>query len=208
MQVKKSHLIIFCIVAVILIISGLIGYDVYEKKAEKERATQELKEDFEREVERQYKSLKYDYESYCKTLSDYDYSSSLRRRYIGKINDLLGERRYEDVWDFNSSNSYKKSGDLDLLRQQATQKAYSRFMGLDDWTPVPTFLPYFVIKMRGNLNRILVEVATFDSGKPRWAIGFRLCLSTLKSELTTQQIGVSLTHRNISKKKKRTQRLL
>lgn len=132
MQVKKNHLIVFCAVVVILIISGVIGYNVYEKKAEKERASQELKEDFDREVERQYKSLKHEYESYCETLSDYDYSSSFRSRYVSKINDLLGERRYEDVWDFNSSNSYKKSGDLDLLRQQATQKAYSRFMGLDD----------------------------------------------------------------------------
>lgn len=132
MQVKKSHLIIFCVVATALIIACVIGYNVYENKVEKERASQELKEDFEREVERQYKSLKHEYESYCETLSDYDYSSSFRDRYISKINNLLGEIRYEDVWDFNGTNSYKKSGDLDLLRQQATQKAYSRFMGLDD----------------------------------------------------------------------------
>lgn len=132
MQVKKSHLIIFCIVAAVLIIAGTLGYNAYENKVEKERASQELKEEFEREVERQYKSLKHEYESYCETLSDYEYSSSFRDRYISKINNLLGERRYEDVWDFNSSNSYKKSVDLDLLRQQATQKAYSRFLGLDD----------------------------------------------------------------------------
>lgn len=132
MQVKRSNLIIFCVVAMLAIVGGIIGYNIYETKAEKERASRELKEDFEREVERQYKSLKHDYESYCETLSDYDYSSSFRSRYISKINSLLGEHRYEDVWDFNSTNSYKKTGDLELLRQQATQKAYTRFLGLDD----------------------------------------------------------------------------
>lgn len=132
MQVKKSHLIIFCVTLVCLIAGSTLWYISHEKKQEKERAAQELKEDFEKEVERQYKSLKYDYDSYCETLSDYDYSYSFRERYVDKLNQLLGENWYNSVSDFNSSNFYRKSDDLDLLRQQARQKAYNRFMGFDD----------------------------------------------------------------------------
>ena len=95
MIVKKKSLILFSIIlAVVAILSVVLAVSyIKEVKAERERIEKE--ERFNRAVERVYKELVREYDSIVETINDYDYSRSLRYKYVVKLNELLAFERYK-----------------------------------------------------------------------------------------------------------------
>lgn len=86
MEVKKRTLIIVCSTLIIVLICGVVVYQAYDHKKKKELALSELKADYDRAVEREYKSLLREYNSIVETINDYSYSYRFRFTYVMKLN--------------------------------------------------------------------------------------------------------------------------
>lgn len=140
MQIKKRTLYIVCPIFIIVLIVVYIGYSKYEKKKAEERDRIEFKATFDREVEREYKSLLIEYRSIVETIQDYEYSYDFRFKYVMKLNELLDIRQYENT-SFTYSTVNKciekqrecEEADKKILKQKAYGIVYAKFMGLDEW---------------------------------------------------------------------------
>lgn len=129
MVIKQRTFTIVCSAIALFLIAGTLGYTIYEQKRKDEKAKQEMIADYERAVDREYKSLVSEYESIVETLNDYDYSYSFRYKYINKLNKLLGYTKYSTSgFEFSSVNQCiedlqkNKEDDLKLLRSIARIK--------------------------------------------------------------------------------------
>ena len=127
MEVKKRTFIMFSSTLVIVLICGVIIYQVYDRKKKEEFALSELKADYNRAVEREYKSLLQEYESIVEIINDYDYSYTLRFKYVMKLNKLLGCLQYENMGYEHPTvdkcideQPRKRKEDLMLLKQKAS----------------------------------------------------------------------------------------
>lgn len=127
MEVKRRTLIRACSALVVVLICGIVIYQVYDRKQKKELALSELKADYDRAVEREYKSLLREYESIVETINDYSYSYSLRFKYVMKLNKLLDCRQYENTgFEYSTVDKCieeqprKKEEDLKILKQKAS----------------------------------------------------------------------------------------
>lgn len=135
MQIKKSTLYILCTIIVVALILGYIAYADYEKKAAEERDMIELRASFEKECEREYQNLLNEYEIIVKTIKDSSYSDRFRYKYIIKLNDLIGFRRYKvggfseytAVRDCISDLSLNEEKDKNTLKQKAYQKVHDKW---------------------------------------------------------------------------------
>lgn len=139
MQIKKRTLYILCPIFIIVLIVVYIGYSKYEKKKAEERDRIEFKATFDREVEREYKSLLIEYRSIVETIQDYGYSYELRYDYVNRLNELLDIRQYENT-GFSYSTVDKciekqrecEDADKKILKQKAYRIVYAKYMGLDE----------------------------------------------------------------------------
>lgn len=135
MQVKKSTLYIICPIFITILTCGYIAYVNYEKKTAEERDKAELRASFEKDCEREYQSLLNEYEFIIKTIKDNSYSDRFRYKYVIKLNDLLGFRRYkvgtfteyEAVRDCISDLHLNEEKDKNTLKQKAYQKVYNEW---------------------------------------------------------------------------------
>ncbi len=128
MQIKKQTFYIAIVSAVFVIAAISIGYYCYEKEHRRQREVKEYFAYIERMVEREYESLKYDYDSYIDTITDWDYSYDFRKRYISKLNKLLGYGRY-DILNFYSTYKDNREEDLELLKNIARRNVLNKMTG-------------------------------------------------------------------------------
>ena len=134
MVVKKRTLIIVCIIIAITLVVGSVTTIKYVRQLNEEREKIAQKERFDRAVDREYKQLVREYNNIVETIKDYDYSLSFRYKYVKKLNELLGSSScdlypitsYErsTVYDCIDSLRYNKERDLNILKLNATFKAY------------------------------------------------------------------------------------
>lgn len=135
MQVKKSTLYIISPIFIAILACGYIAYVNYEKKVAEERDKAELRAAFEKECEREYKSLLDEYESIVETIKDHSYSVGFRCRYVVKLNKLLGFNRYRvgglteyvAVHDCISDLYLNEEEDKNTLKQKAYQMVYDKW---------------------------------------------------------------------------------
>lgn len=123
-SIKKSNLkwIVLGIVAVIAISFGVVS--AIQKKINEKRQQKELEEYIEKTIEREYKDLVRQYESYKETMEDYDYSYDMRSRYRRKINDLVGTY----ILNSNSVSSEDDKRIKELLHLIAKKNAYEKLL--------------------------------------------------------------------------------
>lgn len=124
-SIKKSSLkwIILCTVSVIAFVFGISA--VIQKKVNEKREQRELEEYVEKTIEREYKGLVRDYESYKETMEDYDYSYDMRSRYRRKINDLVGRT----VLTSNYVSDEDDKQIREMLHLIAIENAYEKLLG-------------------------------------------------------------------------------
>lgn len=126
--ITKRKLKILCIVGVIVVIILAIGISIYTEKRDQQRKLNAYVSSIERAIEREYKSLKSQYDSYVEVIEDYSYSYSFRWDYVKKVNKLLGVHIYKinntagsGVHNFLKTQPERETDDLKLLRQVATK---------------------------------------------------------------------------------------
>lgn len=129
MQVKKRTLYIACPIFLLIAIIGGVGYSKYSDKKATEKAIERAVDAYNWEVEREYDSMKRQYEDYVETINDNSYSLDFRKRYIRKVYDLIGYQYsydYEafDVWSFSQKQRQNKEQDLSMLKSKAADKVY------------------------------------------------------------------------------------
>ena len=98
---------------------------IIQKRVNEKREQRELEEYIEKTIEREYKDLVRDYESYKETMEDYDYSYDMRSRYRRKINELVGE-------PVLTSNYVSEEADRQIretLHLIARRNAYKKLLG-------------------------------------------------------------------------------
>lgn len=127
-SITKKKLKILCIVGVIIVIISAIGISIYTEKRNEQRRLEAFVSSVDRAIEREYKSLKSQYDSYVEVIEDYSYSYSFRWDYVKKVNKLLGGYVYkidnlamDAIYNFLKTQPEREADDLKLLRQVATK---------------------------------------------------------------------------------------
>ena len=92
MTIKKRTLYIWIPIIVVTLIASFVAYNSYTEKRNKELQMQDCMESYDREVDREYRRLVDRMDSDAKTVMDYEYSSSFRRKEIRRINELFKGR--------------------------------------------------------------------------------------------------------------------
>ena len=127
-----------------LIICLLVGdYIVIAKKnalVDSERAHNARKEAFQRDFNKEYSKLLFEYNSIVKTINDSNYSYDFRCSYVHKLNLLLGENRYitwqncssDCVWECISRQKSQNIIDKKILRQQVFCNLYQTYPDIID----------------------------------------------------------------------------
>lgn len=134
MEIKKSTLqwaipvfIVFAILGAVLISSAV-------EKNKEERARQELREDIERRIDREYKNLKSSFDHYAEIACDWDYSESTREHAAKKMYELTG-LYWHNGWsiylprEMKEKISERKSEIKQILRAKASEKVRSELLG-------------------------------------------------------------------------------
>lgn len=129
--IKKKNLKRLGILAIVISILAIIGISTYIEQRNKQREIDAYFRSIERATEREYESLKREYESYVETIQDYDYSYDFRYRYVVKVNKLLEQNIYETGgWEYSSVSNFldtqptRKSNDLEILKRIASRKVF------------------------------------------------------------------------------------
>ena len=129
--IKKKNLKRLGILAIVISILAIIGISKYIEQRNKQREIDAYFRSIERATEREYESLKREYESYVETIQDYDYSYDFRYRYVVKVNKLLEQNIYETGgWEYSSVSNFldtqptRKSNDLEILKRIASRKVF------------------------------------------------------------------------------------
>ena len=126
-SITKKKLKTLCIVGVVVVIISAIGISIYTEKRDQQRELNAFVSSVERAIEREYKSLKSQYDSYVEVIEHYGYSYDFRYDYVKKVNNLLGVvvyKVYSEMWavdNFLKTQPEREADDLKLLRQVATK---------------------------------------------------------------------------------------
>lgn len=90
MEIKKSTLrwTIPVVIAVAIIGTVIVSSSIKKNKEERER--QEVRDDIERRIDREYRSLKSSFDHYAETACDWDYSQTTREHAAKKMYELTG----------------------------------------------------------------------------------------------------------------------
>ena len=132
MRIKKRTLYIWIPIIAIAFVFSLIAYNSYSEKRDKELQMQEMKESFQREVDREYRRLVDRLDRDAKTAMDYDYSLDFRRREIRSINELFNGlfSFSNNPWEFEEEYRSKRDEALKVLKVVAASnvvKEYSKY---------------------------------------------------------------------------------
>lgn len=128
--IKKKNLKSLIIFAIIIIAVSAIGINTIMEKRNKQKEIDAYFRSIEKATEREYESLKREYDSYVETIRDYDYSYDFRYRYVVKVNKLLEQNIYETGWEYSSVSSFidtqprRESDDLEILRRIAGRNIF------------------------------------------------------------------------------------
>lgn len=90
MKIKKSTLRWAIPALLVIAVLGTIVVSSSVKKSKEERARQEVRDDIERRIDREYRSLKSRFDHYAETACDWDYSESTREHAAKKMYELTG----------------------------------------------------------------------------------------------------------------------
>lgn len=128
MTIKKRTLYIWIPIIVIACIVSFFAYNSYTDKRNRELQMQDWMESYEREVDREYRRLVDRMDSDAKTVMDYDYSSSFRRKEIRRINELFNGRFYfsPDPYDFEREYRSKREEALKVLKSVAASNVLEK----------------------------------------------------------------------------------
>ena len=126
MVVKKRTLIIVSIIIAITLVVGSITTIKYVRQLNEEREKIVQKERFDRAVDREYKQLVREYDNIVETIKNYDYSYSLRYKYVKKLNEFLRVTLYPiKSWEYSTvddcvdSLRYNRERDLEIIKCNA-----------------------------------------------------------------------------------------
>lgn len=90
MEVKKSTLRWTILALLVIAVISTIVVSSSVKKSKEERERQEVRDDIERRIDREYRSLKSSFDHYAETACDWDYSESTREHAAKKMYELTG----------------------------------------------------------------------------------------------------------------------
>lgn len=134
MEIKKSTLRWAIPVAIVVAILAIVVISSSVKKHKEERARQELRDDIERRIDREYRSLKSSFERYAETACDWDYSESTREHAAKKMYELTGIT-WHDGWriympsEMREKISERKSDIEIALRARASKNVSKELLG-------------------------------------------------------------------------------
>lgn len=133
MVIKKSIIRFSIPVLIVAVIIGSIAIISKVKKSKEERARQELIEDIERKIDREYRSLKSSFDYYAEIACDWDYSNSTREHAAKKMHELTGFI-WHDGWSIYLPNEmkakiYERKTEIDqALRVKATDNIWKELL--------------------------------------------------------------------------------
>ena len=129
MIIKKRTLYIWISIIVVSLVVALVAYNSYTEKRNKELQMQDYMESYEREVDREYRRLVDRMDSDAKSVMDYEYSLSFRRKEIRRINELFKGSFYfsSDPYEFESEYRSKRDEALKVLRSVAATNVLEKY---------------------------------------------------------------------------------
>lgn len=134
MEIKKSTLRWAIPVFLVIAVIGTIAVSSSIKKSKEERARQEVRDDIERRIDREYRSLKSSFDHYAETACDWDYSQSTREHAAKKMYELTG-MFWHNGWSIYLPGEMKekieeRKADVDrALREKAADNVRRELLG-------------------------------------------------------------------------------
>ena len=134
MVIKKSTLRIAIPIFLVAIIVGAIVISSRVKKNKEERARQELKDDIDRRIDREYRSLKSSFDYYAEIACDWEYSQSSREHATKKMYELTGIK-WHNGWSIYMPKEMKekiterKTEIEQALRSKASDNVWKELLG-------------------------------------------------------------------------------
>lgn len=134
MEIKKTTLFWAIPVAIAAIIIGAIAISSAVEKNKKERAQQEFRDDIERRIDREYRSLKSSFEYYAEIACDWDrsdYSRDHAAKKMYELTDIIwndGWRTYRP-YEMKEKIQERKTEIEQSLRSKARQKVRNEYLG-------------------------------------------------------------------------------
>lgn len=140
MKIKVKTLKIIIPLLVVILTASILSYSIYDKKRKEKIAEIELIKDIENAIDKEYNSLKNQYDNIVETILDKQYSSQFRIKYLFKLNTLLdmphrytkGGGSYNDLYDAKELLNKNKEEDKNILKSIAQKRVYSYIFGADD----------------------------------------------------------------------------
>lgn len=140
MKIKVKTLKVIIPLLVIILTAGIVSYSIYDKKRKEKIADIEFRKDIENAIDKEYNSLKNQYDSIVETILDYQYPSQFRIKYLFKLNTLLDMPHrytkeggsYNDLYSVEKLLNKNKEEDKDILRSKAQNRVYSYIFGADN----------------------------------------------------------------------------
>ena len=133
MEIKKTTLFWAIPVAIAAIIIGAIVISSAVEKNKKERAQQEFRDDIERRIDREYRSLKSSFEYYAEIACDWDrsdYSRDHAAKKMYELTDIIwndGWRTYRP-YEMKEKIQERKTEIEQSLRSKARQKVRNEYL--------------------------------------------------------------------------------
>ena len=134
MEIKKTTLFWAIPVAIAAIVIGAIVISSAGEKNKKERAQQELRDDIERRIDREYRSLKSSFDYYAEIACDWDrsdYSRDHAAKKMYELTDIIwndGWRSYRP-YEMKEKIRERKTEIEQSLRSKARQKVRNEYLG-------------------------------------------------------------------------------
>ena len=140
MKIKVKTLKAIIPLLVIILTAGIVSYSIYDKKRKEKIADIEFRKDIENAIDKEYNSLKNQYDNIVETILDNQYSSQFRIKYLFKLNTLLDMPHrytkeggsYNDLYSAEKLLNKNKEEDKDILRSKAQNRVYSYIFGADN----------------------------------------------------------------------------
>lgn len=140
MKIKVKTLKAIIPLLVIILTAGIVSYSIYDKKRKEKIADIEFRKDIENAIDKEYNSLKNQYDNIVETILDNQYSSQFRIKYLFKLNTLLDMPHrytkeggsYNDLYSVEKLLNKNKEEDKDILRSIAQNRVYSYILGADN----------------------------------------------------------------------------
>ena len=127
MEIKKSTLRLAIPIVIVLTIISVVAISSAVKKSKEDRERQEFRADIERAIDREYRSLKREFDYYAESYFD-SYSSYAREHALGKMRQLTGLFRSSSYISRHEIEMQKDEIDK-ALRAKATDNVINGMLG-------------------------------------------------------------------------------